>query len=47
MPGSPAMSVGEGSYTVQTGLFVAIHFVGPSKRFEWTWRNGATNRAKR
>jgi hypothetical protein len=28
MPGGPAMSAGEGSYTVRTGLFVAIHFVG-------------------
>jgi hypothetical protein len=28
MPGSPAMSVGESGYTVRTGLFVAIHFVG-------------------
>jgi hypothetical protein len=26
MPGSPAISVGEGSYTVRTGRFVAIHF---------------------
>src|SRR5262245_32883344 len=28
MPGSPAMSVGEGGYTIRTGRFVAIHFVG-------------------
>jgi hypothetical protein len=28
MPGIPAMSVGEGGYTVRTGVLVAINLVG-------------------
>jgi len=41
------MSAEECGDTVRTGLFAAIHVVRRSKRFEPTWREDATNRAKR